>query len=108
MKIVIPGLPPLEWANGQGSAETPTNDVLRLISAAGADWSNDAFGGPQQHAATLFGFVPTEDFSLSARVVVRGERTTFDAAVLAIWGDKTTGRSFVLNIPRKDKPWSYL
>ena len=88
MKIDIPGLPPLEWTNGQGSAETPTNDVLRLIAAAGADWSNDAFGGPQQHAATLLGFVPTEDFSLSARVVVRGERTTFDAAVLALWGDK--------------------
>jgi uncharacterized protein len=88
VKIVIPGLPPLEWANGQGSAETPTDALLGLTAAAGADWSNDVFGGPRKHTATLLGFIPTDDFYLSARVMVQGERTTFDAAVLAIWGDR--------------------
>ena len=88
MTLEIPGLPTLEWTNGRGIAETPRDGTLRVIAAAGADWTNDAFGGPQQHAATLLGFTPTEDFALSARVTVRGERTTFDAGVLAIWGDK--------------------
>ena len=87
MNSVGAGVPPLDWVNGEGLAETPATDVLRLTAAAGTDWTNDAFGGAQQHAATLLGFVPTEDFSLSARVRVRGARTTFDAAVLAIWGD---------------------
>lgn len=87
MNCAVAGVPPLDWVNGEGSVEMPATDVLRLTAAAGTDWTNDAFGGAQQHAATLLGFVPTEDFSLSARVRVRGARTTFDAAVLAIWGD---------------------
>nr|WP_233201664.1 DUF1349 domain-containing protein [Cryobacterium sp. Y11] len=87
MNVVVPGLPPLEWAGEAGSVEAPAHDVLLLAAAAGTDWTNDALGGPQQQAAPLLGFVPTEDFSLSARTRVRTERTTFDAAVLAIWGD---------------------
>ncbi|WP_233197178.1 DUF1349 domain-containing protein [Cryobacterium sp. N21] len=87
MNVVVPGLPPLEWANEEGSVKAHGHDVLVLAAAAGTDWTNDAFGGPQQQAAPLLGFVPTEDFSLSARTRVRTERTTFDAAVLAIWGD---------------------
>ena len=88
MTLETPGLPTLEWTNGPGTAQTPRDDTLRLIATAGADWTNDAFGGPQQHAATLLGFTPAEDFTLSVRVTVRSERTTFDAGALAIWGDK--------------------
>ena len=88
MNIDTPGVPPLEWVNGGGTAENPADGILRITAAAGVDWSNDAFGGPQQHAATLLGFVPSGDFSLSARAVVHGERSTFDAAALAIWGDR--------------------
>jgi regulation of enolase protein 1 (concanavalin A-like superfamily) len=87
MSIVVPGVPPLDWVNGPGLAETPTSGVLILTAVAGADWTNDAFGGPQQHAATALGFAPTQYFSLSVRAQVPTERTTFDAAVLAIWGD---------------------
>ena len=87
MNVVVPGVPPLDWVNGVGLAETPASDVLVVTAAAGTDWTNDAFGGPQQHAASLLGFVPSGDFSLSVRARVLTERTTFDAAVLAIWGD---------------------
>lgn len=88
MTIVIENLPPLAWSNGTGAAEQPAPGRLVLTAAAGTDWTNDAFGGEQQHAATSLGFVPTEDFSLIARVRVVGERSTFDAGVLAIWGDR--------------------
>jgi len=88
MSIALPGVPPLEWINGHGLAETPAPGALVVTAAAGADWSNDAFGGPHQHAASLLGFVASGDFSLSGRARVITERTTFDAAVLAIWGDK--------------------
>jgi len=88
VNIDMPGVPPLEWVNSEGTVEKPADGVLRITAAAGADWSNDAFGGAQQHAATLLGFVPPGDFSLSAHAVVVGERSTFDAAVLAIWGDR--------------------
>jgi regulation of enolase protein 1 (concanavalin A-like superfamily) len=87
MSIVLPGVPALDWVNGPGEAGMPASDVLLLTAAAGTDWTNDAFGGPQQHAATMLGFASAGDFTLSARARVRGERTTFDAAVLAIWGD---------------------
>lgn len=87
LSVVVQDVPPLEWVNGQGVAETPATDVLVLTAAAGVDWTNDAFGGPQQHAASLLGFAPSGDFSLSARTRVLTERTTFDAAALAIWGD---------------------
>jgi regulation of enolase protein 1 (concanavalin A-like superfamily) len=86
MSIEIAGLPPVAWTNGDGAAEVDGN-ALRLTAAAGTDWTNDAFGGAQQHAATALTFVPTGDFMLSARVQVRTVRTTFDAGVLAVWGD---------------------
>lgn len=87
MNVAVPGVPPLEWVNGPALAETRAPGVLVVTAAAGTDWTNDAFGGPQQHSASLLGFVPAGDFSLSARARVRTTRTTFDAAVLAIWGD---------------------
>lgn len=94
MTITIPSLPPLDWTGAEGAAEysdaseTGTGGELRLTAAAGVDWTNDAFGGPQQHAATALGFVPDGDTVLSARVRVSTERTTFDAGALAIWGDR--------------------
>ena len=87
MSIVIDGLPPVLWTNGDGIAEVDGDSVL-LTAAAGTDWTNDAFGGAQQHGATALTFVSTGDFALSARVQVQTDRTTFDAGVLAIWGDK--------------------
>ncbi|MGO4535060.1 DUF1349 domain-containing protein [Leifsonia sp. 2MCAF36] len=94
MTINIPALPPLDWSGTHGTAEYVEHDstagdgLLTVTADAGSDWTNDAFGGPQQHAATALGFVPTGDFSLSARIRVLTERTTFDAGVLAIWGDR--------------------
>lgn len=88
----VPSLPALEWTGVQGEAEYRERGAvggeLRVTAAAGVDWTNDAFGGPQQQAATALGFVPTEDFTLSARVRVLTDRTTFDAGALAIWGDQ--------------------
>ncbi|WP_085368055.1 DUF1349 domain-containing protein [Leifsonia sp. NCR5] len=88
MSFVVESLPPLTWSNGTGTAEQAGPGQLTLTAAAGTDWTNSALGGPQQHAATSLGFVPTEDFTLSARVSVQHPRSTFDAGVLAIWGDK--------------------
>ena len=88
MTIIVPGLPSLTWSNGTGSAQLTSDGTLLVSAAPGSDWTNDALGGPQQHAATLLGFTPTEAFSLSAQVRVEGARTTFDAAVLAVWGDQ--------------------
>jgi len=87
MVLAVSGVPQLEWADGQGLADMPRTGVLVVTAASGTDWTNDAFGGPQQHAASLLGFVPSGDFSFSAQTRVLTERTTFDAAVLAIWGD---------------------
>lgn len=90
MTTAVPRLPALEWAGVEGAAEYLEHDdggELRVTAAAGVDWTNDAFGGPQQQAATALGFVPTGDFTLSAKVRVLTDRTTFDAGALAIWGD---------------------
>jgi len=87
MSISIQGVPALSWSNGTGIASVD-GDALLLTASARTDWTNDAFGGAQQHGATSLGFESTGDFALSARVGVRSVRTTFDAAVLAIWGDR--------------------
>jgi len=88
MTTVVEGLPQLNWTNGPGLVDTTGPASFVLTAQGGTDWTNDSFGAPQQHAATSLGFVPDGDFTLSARVAVSGERTTFDAAVLAIWGDR--------------------
>jgi len=87
MSIAVPGVPPLDWVTGGGRAEMAADDTLVVTAAAGSDWTNDAFDGPRQHEAALLGFVPVGEFSLSVRARVLTERTTFDAAVLAVWGD---------------------
>ena len=88
MTLQLPGLPALSWTNGPGVA-TFAADILELTAAPGVDWSNDSLGGPQQHAATALVFAaPADDFILSARVQVPGERTTFDAGALALWSDE--------------------
>ena len=85
--VVIDTLPPLDWTNGPGAVAQTTDGALLLTAAAGTDWTNSALGDTQQHRATALGFVPTEDFWLSAQVSVATERTTYDAGALAIWGD---------------------
>lgn len=85
----IPALPTLEWTNGEldASYDGDTGE-LTLHAAPGGDWTNDSLGGPTQHGASLLGFRTDGDFTLSARVRVVGERTTFDAAVLGLWCDE--------------------
>ncbi len=88
MTLTLPGLPALSWTNGDGVARIDGSS-LELVAAAGVDWSNDSLGGGGQHAATALAFAaPTGDFMLSARVEVPGERSTFDAGVLALWSDR--------------------
>ena len=53
------------------------------------DWTNDATGADQQHAAASLAFLaPTQPFVLSARITVEGRRTTFDAGALSLWSDQ--------------------
>jgi len=88
MTHALPGIPPLHWTGSEGVARVD-GGTLTLEAAAGVDWTNDAAGGPQQHAATALAFAaPDGDFVLSARVRVAGERTTFDAGALALWCDE--------------------
>lgn len=87
MSIAIPGIPDVSWTGPTGAASFDEG-VLRLTAAPGTDWTNDALGGPQQHAATSLGFVSAGDGVLSARTRVLTPRTTYDAAVLAVWGDR--------------------
>lgn len=87
MSIAIPGVPELSWTGAAGAASLDEG-VLLLTAAAGTDWTNDALGGPQQQEATSLAFDSTGDGVLSARTRVLSERTTYDAAVLAVWGDR--------------------
>ena len=83
------GLPVLDWGVGAGTADLHPGGRLEVRAAAGTDWTNDALGGPAQHAAALLGFEAPGRFALSARAgVASAPRTTFDAAALAIWGDR--------------------
>ncbi len=90
MTDAVMGLPPLSWTGDEGEADVDgAAGSLTLTAAAGVDWTNDAAGGPQQHRASALAFeAPGDDFVLSARVRVLGERTTFDAGALALWSDQ--------------------
>ncbi|MGL3198294.1 MULTISPECIES: DUF1349 domain-containing protein [Curtobacterium] len=90
MTTDVPGLPPLRWTGAEGTVRlAPDTGALTLVSTAGVDWTNDAGGGSQQHGATALAFpAPAGDFTLSARVTVHGDRTTFDAGALALWSDR--------------------
>lgn len=86
MPPTIKELPTLSWQPTSGQAVYDEGGAsLTLTAAAAVDWSNDALGGPQQHAASALGFVAPETFSLSAKVVIDGPRTTFDAGALSLW-----------------------
>lgn len=88
MTVNLDGIPPLSWSNGPGQVEQISPSALALRAAAESDLFNDPFGAPAQRVATPLTFTPADDeFSLSARVSVDAPRTTFDAAVLALWGD---------------------
>lgn len=83
-------LPPLSWIPFEGEATIDqSTQTLTMRSAGGVDWTNDATGGEQQHAAASLAFVaPSTPFTLSAKVTVASDRTTFDAGALSIWADK--------------------
>lgn len=85
----VDGVPDLSWVPVEGQATADqVRGALTLQSAGGVDWTNDATGGAQQHAAASLAFVaPAGPFVLSARVSVVGRRTTFDAGALSIWSD---------------------
>ena len=86
--ISIGTLPHLTWAPQRGTAryDEPAGE-LTLVAEPGVDWSNDSLGAGTQTDATLLGFEAPAEFSLSARLRVVGQRTTFDAGVLALWSD---------------------
>ncbi|WP_144758806.1 DUF1349 domain-containing protein [Curtobacterium sp. 9128] len=90
ISVDVPGLPTLAWVNGPGRARSDAErGSVTLESEAGVDWTNDAAGGEQQHAARALALaVPDGDFVFSARVHVPGVRTTFDAGALALWSDQ--------------------
>lgn len=84
----VPGLPALGWTHGPSGVAYEPRGELTLTAGAGVDWSNDSLGGVGNHGATLLGFpAPAGDVTLSARVQVVGERSTFDAGVLGLWRD---------------------
>lgn len=86
MTLSLPDLPDLHWTGVEGDARVDARGALTLTSQGGVDWTNDATGGPAQQAATALAFAaPEGDFTLSARVRVTGERSTFDAGALALW-----------------------
>lgn len=86
--IRISTLPDLTWAPQSGTAVfNESLGELTLVAEPGVDWSNDSLSGSRQTDASLFGFEAPAEFSLSARVRVDGQRTTFDAGVLALWSD---------------------
>lgn len=86
MTLSLPDLPDLHWTGVEGDARIDARGALTLTSRGGVDWTNDVTGGPAQHAATALAFAaPEGDFTLSARVRVTGERSTFDAGALALW-----------------------
>lgn len=84
----IDGLPDLAWTSTPGIASSDADaGALTLTSAAGVDWSNSSLGGPRELRATALAFDAPEHFTLSARVAVVSERSTFDAGALALWID---------------------
>ncbi len=86
MTLSHPDLPDLHWTGVEGDARIDARGALTLRSEGGVDWTNDATGAPAQHAATALAFAaPEGDFTLSARVRVTGDRSTFDAGALALW-----------------------
>lgn len=86
--IRIPGLPDLSWTSTTGTAAFDAEaGALSLTSEAEVDWSNSSLGGPQELGATALAFDAPERFTLSARISVLSERSTFDAGALALWVD---------------------
>lgn len=88
--LALDELPALSWVplEGQATVDHSTR-TLTLRSAGGADWTNDATGGDQQHKAASLAFAaPSAPFMLSAKVSVLGDRTTFDAGALSVWSDR--------------------
>lgn len=87
MNIAVAGLPELTWTSTVGEAVIDGDDSLTLTASRGVDWSNSALSDDKQHDATALGFSAPDTFSLSARVRVAGERSTFDAGALVLWAD---------------------
>ncbi|GAA3862107.1 DUF1349 domain-containing protein [Leifsonia kafniensis] len=90
--ISVGPLPGLTWVPQNGAASFDHDrGQLTVVAEPGVDWSNDSVGGSRQTDASLLGFEAPAEFSLSARVRVGGQhdgqRTTFDAGVLALWSD---------------------
>jgi len=84
----LPGLPDLAWTSTPGTARYDADaGALALTSEAKVDWSNSSRGGPQELGATALAFDAPERFTLSARITVLSERSTFDAGAIALWID---------------------
>lgn len=84
----IAGLPDLTWTSTTGQAHYDADaGALTMTSAAQVDWSNSSLGGAQELGATALAFAGPERFTLSARIAVVSERSTFDAGAIALWVD---------------------
>jgi len=89
MPVVIDDLPALEWSHDEGEATfDAATGALTLTARPGSDWINDPLDGERRQGATGLGFLAPGELSFSARVAVTSQRSTFDAAVLTVWGDR--------------------
>ncbi|EJT46428.1 hypothetical protein A1Q1_04977 [Trichosporon asahii var. asahii CBS 2479] len=83
-EVVVPGLPPLDWALKPGRAYV-TQSSLFLEANGSTDWFCP---GPSQNPrlnARPLGFSAPGTFALSAKVSIKGERSVYDAPALIVW-----------------------
>ncbi|WP_285024596.1 DUF1349 domain-containing protein [Plantibacter sp. ME-Dv--P-122b] len=84
----IDGLPDLAWTSTPGIASFDADaGALTLTSEARVDWFDSPLEERRERGATALVFDAPQRFTLSARVAVVGERSTFDAGALALWID---------------------
>lgn len=82
-EVVVPGLPPLDWALKPGRAYV-TQSSLFLEANGSTDWFCPPSGSARLNARPL-GFSAPGTFALSAKASIKGERSVYDAPALIVW-----------------------
>lgn len=82
-EVVVPGLPPLDWALKPGRAYV-TQSSLFLEANGSTDWFCSPSGDVRLNARPL-GFSAPGTFALSAKASIKGERSVYDAPALIVW-----------------------
>lgn len=82
-EVVVPGLPPLDWAHKPGRAYV-TQSSLFLEANGATDWFC-ALSGEARLDARPLGFSAPGTFALSAKASIEGERSVHDAPALVVW-----------------------